>query len=161
MQMIASTTFAILACLMLSLAAPAWSQRDETSAGGPIGPPESISNIPIRPGPDTPMPTTPDVKNPYQGDQVAIQEGGRLYQWYNCAGCHAPKGGGGMGPPLSDADWIYGDDSVSIFNSIWEGRPEGMPAWAGRIPRDQVWKIVAFIENMPPKQPAFAPPQNR
>ena len=44
----------------------------------------------------------------------------------NCAGCHF-NGGGGMGPPLMDNIWIYGDSIENIGASIREGRPNGMP----------------------------------
>src|SRR5437773_8058004 len=37
--------------------------------------------------------------NPYETNDVAMTEGQRLYEWYNCSGCHA-RGGGGIGPPL-------------------------------------------------------------
>ena len=43
------------------------------------------------------QPTT-EVTNPYEGNAAAIAEGGRLYNWYNCSGCHF-GGGGGIGPP--------------------------------------------------------------
>src|SRR4051812_14766719 len=45
--------------------------------------------------------------NPYAGNAYAMNEGKRLYSWFNCVGCHA-HGGGGMGPPLIDDRWIYG-----------------------------------------------------
>jgi cytochrome c oxidase subunit 2 len=55
-----------------------------------------------------------------------------------------------MGPPLIDPLWIYGSDDARVFESIWNGRQAGMPAWAGIIPQDDVWKIVAFIREAPP-----------
>ena len=39
------------------------------------------------------------VTNPYNSSGYDISEGQRLYNWYNCVGCHA-NGGGGIGPPL-------------------------------------------------------------
>src|SRR5581483_7616358 len=50
------------------------------------------------------------VQNPYANDPNALVEGKRLFQSLNCAGCHAPGGGGGMGPALSDNVWLYGSD---------------------------------------------------
>lgn len=91
-------------------------------------------------------------RNPYEGDPVAVTEGKRYYTWYNCGGCHGQLGGGGMGPPLLDQDWIHGGDPVSIFKSIMEGRPNGMPTWGNRIPDDQGWKIVAYVQSLQ-KQP--------
>jgi cytochrome c oxidase cbb3-type subunit III len=88
-----------------------------------------------------------DRPNPYSGDAKAIAEGARLWDWFNCSGCHA-GGGGGMGPPLIDDEWIYGRQPGQIFNVIVEGRPNGMPSYGGRIPEREIWQIIAFIESM-------------
>src|SRR5215217_7002855 len=58
----------------------------------------------LEPGPRNPP--TP-VNNSYEENALALSEGKRLYSQMNCVGCHA-HGGGGMGPPLMDAKWIYG-----------------------------------------------------
>jgi cytochrome c oxidase cbb3-type subunit 3 len=99
--------------------------------------------------------------NPYAGDAVALQEGRRLFNWYNCSGCHGGHAGGGMGPSLRDAVWIYGNRDDQIFDTIAQGRSKGMPAWGTKIPEDQIWKLVAYIKSMrtpdepePPVEPA-------
>lgn len=96
-----------------------------------------------------PGPYTADVKvdNPYGRNAFAISEGKRLFSWYNCVGCHA-NGGGGMGPPLMDERWRYGSDPEQIFATIWEGRPNGMPSFRGKIPEYQVWQLVAFVQSL-------------
>jgi cytochrome c oxidase cbb3-type subunit III len=96
--------------------------------------------------PGVPVDTT-HMSNPYENNAYASTEGQRLYGWYNCAGCHA-NGGGGMGPPLMDERWIYGSAPENIFASIVQGRPNGMPSWAGRIPTPQVWQLVAYVRSM-------------
>lgn len=106
----------------------------------------------------------PDVSartNPYEGNPVALQEGRKLFNWYNCSGCHGGHAGGGMGPSLRDRIWLYGDSDSQIFSSIAEGRSKGMPSWGTRIPEDQIWKLVAYIKSMrtpeepdPPVEPA-------
>lgn len=99
--------------------------------------------------------------NPYSNDPVALQNGWRLFNWYNCSGCHGGHAGGGMGPSLRDAVWIYGDRDDQIFDSIAQGRSNGMPAWGTKIPEDQIWQLVAYIKSMrtpqepsPPVEPA-------
>lgn len=148
-------SIASIVCAMLLSAAACGQDASGSSTSG------SGIDIPIRPGPDVNLSGEAAQANPYEGDENAIREGQRLYDWYNCSGCHAPKGGGGMGPPLSTGNWIYGGEPASLFQSIWEGRPDGMPAWAGRIPKDATWKLVAYIQTLPdagPKdEPAFAP----
>lgn len=96
-----------------------------------------------------PGPYTSDVHvaNPYGRNAYAIAEGKRLFTWYNCYGCHA-NGGGGMGPPLMDAQWIYGSDPENIFATIAEGRPNGMPSFRGKVPEYQIWQLVAYVQSL-------------
>ena len=84
----------------------------------------------------------------YQENRWAIGQGQTFYVQYNCAGCHAPGGGGGMGPPLSDDEWIYGSDPENVFDTIVEGRPNGMPSFRGRIDNGQLWQLVAYVRSM-------------
>jgi cytochrome c oxidase cbb3-type subunit III len=101
--------------------------------------------------------TQPIVANPYEGSAYAISEGQRLFSWYNCTGCHA-NGGGGIGPPLIKQEWIYGGEPSNLFDTIVKGRPNGMPAWGGRIPEYQVWQLVAFVRSMNNLEPKSATP---
>ena len=92
--------------------------------------------------------------NPYNGDPVALQDGRRLFDWYNCSGCHGGHAGGGMGPSLRDPVWIYGNRDDQIFDSIAQGRAQGMPAWGTKIPEAQMWELVAYIKSMgTPQEP--------
>jgi cytochrome c oxidase cbb3-type subunit 3 len=84
---------------------------------------------------------------PYDGNAFAVSQGKRLFRWYNCNGCHA-MGGGSIGPALMDDQWKYGSSSAAIFASIMQGRPDGMPSFAGHVPDDQVWQIVAYVRSM-------------
>jgi cytochrome c oxidase cbb3-type subunit 3 len=85
--------------------------------------------------------------SPFQDNAYGISEGKRLFESYNCAGCHA-HGGGGMGPALMDDRWIYGSSPANIFATIVEGRPNGMPSFRDKLPDEQVWKLVAYIQSM-------------
>jgi cytochrome c oxidase cbb3-type subunit III len=114
----------------------------ETAVLQPIG--EAYAVGP-EPGPDHPE---PEAANPYAGHREVLPEGRRLFVWYNCAGCHGDHAGGGMGPSLRDGDWIYGSSDAAIFASITEGRTKGMPSWGGKLPADQIWKIVTYIKSM-------------
>ena len=66
----------------------------------------------------------------------------------NCAGCHGYDANGGMGPNLTDTYWRYGGSPAAIFKSIYEGRPQGMPAWNPALPPDEIWKLVAYIQSL-------------
>ncbi len=92
-------------------------------------------------------PPAMNLTSPFQDNAYGISEGKRLFGQYNCSGCHA-NGGGGMGPALMDDKWIYGSNPENIFASIVEGRPNGMPSWKGKIPDEQVWQLVAYVQSM-------------
>jgi len=89
----------------------------------------------------------PAVQNYYENNAWGMAEGKRLYEFYNCVGCHA-HGGGGMGPPLMDPTWIYGSEAQQIFATIMEGRPNGMPSFRGKIPEEQAWQIAAYVRSL-------------
>ena len=97
-------------------------------------------------GEPRPVPVT---VNPYQANEHVLAEGKRLYGWFNCAGCHGPEGGGGIGPPFLDGDWIYGGTPGNIYQSIVQGRPNGMPSFAP-LSDDQVWQLVAYLQSLDP-----------
>ena len=83
----------------------------------------------------------------YQENAYAINEGKRLYDSYNCTGCHA-HGGGAIGPALMDERWIYGSEPANVYQTIVEGRPNGMPSFRGRVPDFQVAELVAYVRSM-------------
>jgi len=109
-----------------------------------IGPQDGPRLSTLQPGPEMPV---KHVRNDYEDNAWVLSEGKRLFQLYNCSGCHF-NGGGGMGPPLMDQKWIYGSAPEQIFSTIMEGRPNGMPSFRGKIPDQQVWQIAAYVRSM-------------
>ncbi|UIJ71014.1 cytochrome c [Aurantimonas sp. HBX-1] len=81
-------------------------------------------------------------------DPAAVQRGMQYYNQFNCVGCHAPNGAGGMGPSLSNHVWIYGSEPENIYLSILQGRPAGMPVWGGMLPDQVIWDLVAYIKSI-------------
>ena len=53
-----------------------------------------------------------------------------------------------MGPSLMDDEWIYGGRLEQIHQTLVEGRPNGMPAWNGKIPDEQLWQLAAYVRSM-------------
>jgi mono/diheme cytochrome c family protein len=91
---------------------------------------------------------TPQKLNPYTGNPEAIAEGQELYKQLNCYGCHGMRGGGGMGPNLTDNAWQTGDGSdMSLLAQIRDGRGK-MPAYKEVITDDQAWKLIAFLRTL-------------
>jgi cytochrome c oxidase cbb3-type subunit III len=87
------------------------------------------------------------VQNPSEEHAYDANQGKQLFQQYNCSGCHF-NGGGGIGPPLMDEKWIYGNEPQNIYSTIVEGRPNGMPSFRQKIPDAQVQQLVAYVLSM-------------
>ena len=77
----------------------------------------------------------------------ALSEGKRLYSSFNCIGCHA-TGGGDIGPALMDPKWIYGARPNDVYVSIMDGRPNGMPAYRGRVTESQAEQMTAYVRSL-------------
>ena len=86
--------------------------------------------------------------NPYERDAQALATGAKLYVAYNCIDCHGADGSGSMGPSLADGRWHFGGRAGEVFESIYQGRPAGMPAWGGRITNEQIWMLVAYVRSL-------------
>jgi cytochrome c oxidase cbb3-type subunit 3 len=104
----------------------------------------------------SPLPP-PATFSPYQENAWGQSEGKRLFTTYNCSGCHA-NGGGGIGPPLMDDEWIYGFAPANIYYSVVEGRPNGMPSFRNKIPDHQVWQLVAYVQALSSQTPIDVSP---
>lgn len=129
------------------------SRRFEPAVGASITPP------PVRMSDVQPAQSSPEasIAPHYEVNASALATGKRLFTWYNCSGCHA-NGGGDKGPALMDDVWIYGSEPANIYATIVEGRPNGMPAFGGHIPNEQVWKLVAYVRSMSGLVPQDAAP---
>jgi cytochrome c oxidase cbb3-type subunit 3 len=96
-------------------------------------------------------------KNHYEENAHAMAEGQRLFTAFNCTGCHG-NGGGGIGPALMDPKWRYGSEPEQVFATILEGRPNGMPAFRGKLPEHQAWQIAAYVRSLSGLVPKDAAP---
>lgn len=82
----------------------------------------------------------------YERNAQALATGRRLFTWYNCNGsCDRRRG---SGPARMDGVWIYGSEPMTIYQTIYGGRPNGMPAFGGRIPENQLWPLVAYVRSL-------------
>lgn len=150
----AATPLAAVAALLLAVSAQ--SCRDSTPEavrGGATGsvslPPDSLmESIPVGDiAGATPNSMASTIPNPYANDAAAVQAGQQLMTRMNCVSCHAYTLKGSMGPNLTDRYWRYGGAPAQIYESIYKGRPQGMPAWGRALTKDEIWKIVAYIQS--------------
>jgi cytochrome c oxidase cbb3-type subunit 3 len=139
-------SFVLFAVAALVLAACDREERHSRSKPVSETIPNGESPDTIYPGGGTPPPLDARARL-YDNNAPAIAEGQQLYSWMNCVGCHS-HGGGGMGPPLMDDEWRYGGRIDQIAATIAEGRPNGMPAWRGRLTDDKIGKRSAYVRSL-------------
>jgi cytochrome c oxidase cbb3-type subunit III len=84
---------------------------------------------------------------PYATNAYDLSQGKQLYTAFNCNGCHG-YGGGASGPAFLDGWWRYGPQIVSIFLSIRDGRPRGMPAFGSRLTTEQIWQLAGYVQTI-------------
>jgi len=106
------------------------------------------------------------LKKPYSAnDEAVAKEGQEIYMAAGCNGCHGGTGGGGMGPPLTNTVWVYGEDGDTLFRLIALGTDElqkqgysrkGSESVVGPMPAhgeivkstDEMWKIITWINSL-------------
>ena len=97
----------------------------------------------------TVAPQGAELTNPHNADPAVAKKGALLFAAMNCDGCHGGDASGWVGPSLSDGRWRYGGADSEVFNSIYYGRPKGMPAFGGALGVEGVWTLVTYIRSLP------------
>jgi cytochrome c oxidase cbb3-type subunit III len=83
----------------------------------------------------------------YETNALNLSQGKKLYDAYNCRGCHA-DGGGANGPAFLDGRWRYGADPASVYSSIRDGRANGMPPFRDRLTQEQIWQLAGYVRTI-------------
>ncbi len=92
--------------------------------------------------------SVPEKLNPYTNDEKAIAEGEELYKMLNCYSCHGLRGGGGMGPNLTDEQWKEGTGSDErVMSQVMTGRNK-MPGYGEVITEEEAWKVIAYVRQL-------------
>jgi hypothetical protein len=103
------------------------------------------------------------LKSPFPDPSKVADEGHQKFMAAGCNGCHGGTGGGGMGPPLTNSIWVYGNDDDTLFRLIALGTDalqkqgytrKGSESVVGPMPQmggvvksdDDLWKIIAWIK---------------
>ncbi|WP_298484410.1 cbb3-type cytochrome c oxidase N-terminal domain-containing protein [uncultured Maribacter sp.] len=65
----------------------------------------------------------------------------------NCVACHMADGGGGIGPNLTDKNWILGGGIKNVFNTISEGGRDGkgMVAWKQNLKPAEIAQVASYV----------------
>ncbi len=79
----------------------------------------------------------------------ADREAGATIFAEKCVACHAADGTGGIGPDLTDAEWIHGGTLADISRTVFDGVPDkGMLTWGPVIGQDKVNQVSAYIHSL-------------
>jgi len=100
-------------------------------------------------------------KNPYEGQQEAIDAGKTVYA-RNCLACHGKAGQGTGNVPSLVGGKLKGVAPGEVFWFVTKGSKEnGMPSWAF-LPEQKRWQVVSYVEAMAegkaPASASAAPP---
>lgn len=78
-----------------------------------------------------------------------------------CIACHGARGGGGVGPNLTDRYWLHGASPAQVRRSIAKGFPmQGMIAYEQDLASAEIDALLAYVLDMQGTDPPNAmPPQ--
>ena len=65
----------------------------------------------------------------------------------NCVACHKADGGGGIGPNLTDTNWILGGGIKNVFKTISEGGRDGkgMVSWKSDLKPLEMAQVASYV----------------
>jgi cytochrome c oxidase cbb3-type subunit 3 len=77
-------------------------------------------------------------------DPAALSSGQQTFKTI-CAQCHAPLGGGGVGPNLTDDYWLHGATISDLVKSVKYGYPaKGMVPWLGQLSEEEIINVASY-----------------
>lgn len=90
----------------------------------------------------------------YLPEPDRLQSGLQVFTKH-CVACHAPDGGGGVGPNLTDAYWLHGGTIGDLFRTIQYGVPaKGMKAWRADLTPIEIQNVSTYILSLQGTTPA-------
>jgi cytochrome c oxidase cbb3-type subunit III len=140
--------------MLLAVAADDALAQQGTAPSADRGP-KAVSVTGLFPGGGAPPQPDPIGKR-FERNKRAISDGRQLFSQMNCSGCHF-NGGGGMGPALMSGHWRYGGQIDQIYESIAQGRPNGMPSWQSILGPTEMWDLAAYVKSLSVAAPSSAP----
>lgn len=102
--------------------------------------------------------TSPEALLAIVGDREKLEEGQEVYAKH-CAVCHAPDGGGLIGPNLTDDHWIHGGTIGQVNATILNGAlAKGMPGWGKLLKPADVDEVTAYVWSLHGTKPVKPKP---
>ncbi|NPA26891.1 MAG: c-type cytochrome [Chloroflexi bacterium] len=96
--------------------------------------------------PPTPSATTTTSSPATTPTALDLEQAQSLYSLY-CAVCHGPQGEGTAAAPALNTERIQTMDPEALYRLIAEGVPRtAMQAWLGPLREDEIWALVALLQ---------------
>jgi len=91
-------------------------------------------------------------------DAASLAEGKKVYEANNCISCHGQNLEGGIGPNLTDVNWLNGGGVKNIFKLVSEGSSNNpvMAPWKDVIKPSDIQKLASYIVSLGGTNPANA-----
>ena len=88
-----------------------------------------------------------DINTVTELTEAADLSAGKTIFETNCVACHMADGGGGIGPNLTDPNWILGGDIKSVFKTVSEGgrSGKGMIAWKQQLKPLEIAQVSSYV----------------
>ena len=96
----------------------------------------------------------------FLADAADLNAGQKIFE-ANCVACHKADGGGGIGPNLTDQNWILGGGIKNVFKTISEGgrSGKGMVPWKTELKPLEMAQVSSYVltfEGKTPTEPKAA-----
>ena len=84
-----------------------------------------------------------------------LSNGKKIYET-NCVACHMADGGGGIGPNLTDHNWILGGGIKNVFKTVSEGGRDGkgMISWKQSLKPAEIAQVSSYLLTLEGTTPA-------
>lgn len=92
-------------------------------------------------------------------DASDLNNGKKIFE-ANCVACHQADGGGGIGPNLTDTNWILGGGIKNVFKTVSEGGRDGkgMIAWKQSLKPSEIAQVASYVLQFQGTTPANGKP---
>jgi cytochrome c oxidase cbb3-type subunit 3 len=120
------------------------------------GPPPSI-RYPNHVAAGGSQPPAAEMKNPFADDSGSAADGSKIFSTMNATVVTVAVHSAGSVRVSSTAAGVNGGTDGALYQSIFYGRPRGMPAYGGVMSPGAIWKVVTYIRSQP--VPSVVPTQ--
>ena len=116
------------------------------TTGGPAPVVPASPDEAVEPAVEPALALAPSPADGYRDDPEAVARGRGLFRAVCTGYCHSTRPADRVAPDLFDCVWEHGSSDLDIHRVVLEGVPDTqMQAFGGKLPDDEVWKIIAFL----------------